>query len=278
MHLNSQFARLSELVFWITAGLTAISITLFNSRLTSLTSGRWAVAHNTFLVLLIGFIATSLLASLFQCTPIMVQYSLIDFGSLSKPPQCIDSNTLSSTLSIVHSIFNFALLCLSTIFIYQIKMSTGTKTRLSSIFLIGLISCTGSIMRLVVPHQDYPDIIWAYKRQMAWSAVDLFFAVTAASLPVLNALLPKSWRGWMRSTPRLADLSIFNVANEKKSNTIAFANEKAFQGPENTANAIMLVAELGKDSFTRRTERRWDEAFEKLSHSVTTHQIRMENV
>ena len=82
----------------------------------------------------------------------------------------------------------------------------------------------------------------------------------------------------MRSTPRLAGLSIFNVANEKKSNTTAFANEKAFQGPENTANAIMLVAELDKDSFTRRTERRWDEAFEKLSHSVTTHQIRMEKV
>ena len=132
-------------------------------------------------------------------------------------------------------------------------------------------------MRQVVPQQDDPDITWVYKRQMAWSAVDLFFAVTAASLPVLNALLPKSWRGWMRSTPRLAGLSIFNVANEK-SDTTAFANEEAFQGPENTANAIMLVAELDKDSFTKRTERRWDEAFQKLSHSVTTHQIRVEKV
>ena len=81
----------------------------------------------------------------------------------------------------------------------------------------------------------------------------------------------------MRSTPRLAGLSIFNVANEK-SDTTAFANEEAFQGPENTANAIMLVAELDKDSFTKTTERRWDEAFEKLSHSVTTPQIRMEKV
>ena len=266
--MNSQFANLSQIAFWITAGLIKISITLFNSRLTSLTNSQWTEAHNAFLVLIIGFIVASLLASLFQCTPIAVQYSLVDLGSLSKAPQCIDSNLLRSTLDILHSIFSFALLYLSTIFLNQMKMSTSTKLRLGFLFSIGLVSCIGSIVRQIFAHQKNVDITRFYTHQMAWSTVDIFFAITAASLPILNALLPSSWRGWLQSTPGPAGLSIFNV--HEGIDSTAFTNEKLFQGPQNTANTIMLVAELDKDSFTRRTERMWDEAFEKLSHSLDT--------
>ena len=37
-----------------------------------------------------------------------------------------------------------------------------------------------------------------------WTTVDIFFAITAASLPVLNAAIPKSWRGKSsHGTPQL---------------------------------------------------------------------------
>ncbi|KAL2043536.1 hypothetical protein N7G274_003843 [Stereocaulon virgatum] len=258
------FARLSQIAFWTTASLIKISITLFNSRLTSLTSSQWIDAHNAFLVLIIGFIVASLLTSLLHCTPIAVQYSLVDLGSLSKAPQCITSNLLSSTLDILHSIFSFALLYLSTVFLSQMKMSTSTKLRLGCLFSIGMISCIGSVVRQIFTHQENVDITRLYTHQMAWSTVDIFFAITAASLPILNALLPTSWRGWLQSTP--AGLSIFNV--HEGTDPTAFTNEKPFQGPQNSANAIMLVAELDKDSFTRRTERLWDKAFENSSHSL----------
>jgi hypothetical protein len=263
-------------VFWITAGLIKISITLLNSRLTSLTSSQWTDAHNAFLVLIIGFIVASLLASLFQCTPIAVQYSLVDLGSLSKAPQCINSNLLSSTLDILHSIFSFALLYLSTISLNQMKMSTSTKLRLGFLFSIGLVSCIGSIVRQIFIHQEHVDITRFYTHQMAWSTVDIFFAITAASLPILNTLLPTSWRGWLQSTPGPAGLSIFDF--HEGIDSTAFTNEKPFQGPQNTANAIKLVAELAKDSFTRRTEKMWDEAFEKSPYALDTGVLRTEHV
>lgn len=40
-----------------------------------------------------------------------------------------------------------------------------------------------------------------------WTTVDIFFAITAASLPVLNSIIPQRWRASSNSLPRLVSWS-----------------------------------------------------------------------
>jgi len=72
-------------------------------------------------------------------------------------------------------------------------MSTGKKLRVGFLFSIGSISCIGSVMRQVTQYHQPLDVTWSMG-VINWTTIDIFFAITAASLPVLNALVPKRWR------------------------------------------------------------------------------------
>ena len=103
-------------------------------------------------------------------------------------------------------------------------------------------------MRQVIQNQADPDITWASRRIFAWTVVDLFFAVTAASLPVLNAAIPKGWRS-PHSLKELRNISLLQLGSRQRS--LEFT-EFCRDG---------TVMDIEKDSFHRRTEQRWDDAF-----------------
>ena len=128
-------------------GLIKISITLFNRRLTGLTSERWMMAHYTFLFLLVCYIIISLCTNLFGCSPAVSLYNLEAIGKVQKPIKCFDPNTLGIALSTVHVVFDFALLSVPMIVLYKIKMSLEKKIRLGFLFSVGTMSCVGSALR-----------------------------------------------------------------------------------------------------------------------------------
>lgn len=154
-----RLAGISELIFWITVGLIEISITLFNRRLTGLTSARWMVAHYVFLILLVCYITIALLVSLFECSPATSQYSLIKLGKLDKPAKCVDFNTIGITLSSFHVVFDFALLSVPLIVLYKINMNMSKKIRLAFLFSVGSISCIGSALRQHYQGQNHADYL-----------------------------------------------------------------------------------------------------------------------
>ena len=204
------------------------------------------IAHNIFLALIVGYIISATFTVIFSCRP-FVGLSLIAAGHLAEPQKCIDTNEVGITFSALHSAFDFALLTVPLIILYQLRMSTPRKIRLMFLFSIGSISCIGSVMRQVKQKQADPDLTWASRSQYSWTVVDLFFAVTAASLPVLNAAIPKGWR----SPHSLKELRDWQIGS-KQGSGLEFT-EFCRDGT--------VVPDIEKDSFHRRTEQRWDEAF-----------------
>lgn len=252
---------ISILVFWMAVGLIKISIVFFNRRLTGLTSRRWMIAHYVFLALIVGFMITALFTELFQCTgPVSLKFSLVALGRHPTGNKCLNGNKLGYGLAIIHSTFDFALLTVPLIVLYQMRMSTGTKLRLGFLFSIGALSCIGSVMRQVVQAQTYTnfDFPWTYQKELAWIIVDIFFGVVAASLPVLNAALPKRWRSSSNRTPQLGHLPI---CKSDARNSIKLESKETLQAPDGTV--VEGAREIDKDSFHTKTEKRWDDAFVK---------------
>ena len=87
----------------------------------------------------------------------------------------------------------------------------------------------------------------------------------AASLPVLNAAIPTRWRSPDSSVPRLKSLSILKGSNQRGS--VKLSGQEMVSRSDGTVEEHPEVIEpeyglFEKDSFIRKTERRWEEAFE----------------
>ena len=155
--VHLQLAAVAQFIFWLTVGLIKVSITLFNRRLTGLTSYRWMIAHNIFLCLLLIYMVIALLLNIFTCTPALSQFSLITYGALANVPRCMNGNTVGIALSIVHIAFDFVLLSVPLIVLWKIKMSAAKKLRVSFLFSVGAISCVGSVMRQIAQYRVFAD-------------------------------------------------------------------------------------------------------------------------
>ena len=239
-------------------GLIKISIVFFNRRLTGLTSRRWMQAHYVFLALVVAFMITALFSELFQCTgPVSLKFSPLALGRHPTPNKCLNGNKLGYGLAIIHSTFDFALLTVPLIVLYRMQLSTSTKVRLGFLFSIGSVSCVGSVMRQVVQAEIYTelDFTWAYREEHAWIVVDIFFGIVAASLPVLNALLPKGWRSEGKNSPALDRISDLKSG---PNNSIRLDSNDTLQAPDGTAK------EVDKGAFYTKTEKRWDDAFAEV--------------
>ena len=239
-------------------GLIKLSIVFFNRRLTGLTSHRWMIVHYVFIALILGFMITALFAELFQCTgPVDLKFSLAALGRHPTGRKCLDGNKLGYGLAIIHSTFDFVLLTVPLIILYQMNISTGTKLRLCFLFSIGSLSYIGSVLRQVVQARIYndPDFPWAFQKELTWIIVDLFFGIVAASLPIMNAALPKRWRSSSKHTPQLAHLSIFK---SEPRDSVKLNSVDTFQRPDGTMKEGS--GEVDKNSFHNKTEPLWDDA------------------
>lgn len=245
--------------------LIKISIVFFNSRLTGLTSRRWTIVHHVFLALIVSFMITVMFTELFQCTgPVDLKFSLIALGRHPTINKCIDGNKLGYGLAIIHSTMDFALLAVPLILLHQMRMTTGKKIRLGFLFSMGSLSCVGSVMRQVVQARiiKTADFAWDFQELLAWIIVDLFFAIVAASLPVLNAALPKQWRSSGNNTPQLGHISTLKSHSTK---SINLESSDTFPRPDGTiVEETGTTGDIEKDSFHTKTEKHWDDAFVKV--------------
>lgn len=143
------FANLSKPVFFLAVGFIKVSICLFNSRLTSLTSRTWSIFNSVFLVLLFCYIMLSLFWTLFQCDPPYAGWDPIRTGREGQSFHCISDNIVGSTLSVIHVVMDFGLLSVPLIVLWRVRMGWGTRFRLYFVFSIGAMSCIGSILRQI---------------------------------------------------------------------------------------------------------------------------------
>lgn len=253
-----------------------VSIIFFNRRLTGLTSHRWMIVHYLFLAVTIAFMITALFSQLYQCgSPVRLKFSLLEKGRYPTNTgadlgNCIDGNKLGYGLAIVHSFLDFCLLSIPIIVLCKMKLSFSKKLRLGFLFSVGLVSCIGSVMRQVHQNKIFnnPNASWIYRDVLAWIIVDLFFGITAASLPVLNAALPKRWRDSGNRTPQLSHFSIFNSRSRTTQSAGLESSSDNFHRPDGTVGD---PADVEKDSFHKKTEKRWDDAYAGVQQPETAH-------
>ena len=105
------------------------------------------IFHNTMLVLLVCYIIAAIFANIFSCNPAALNFRLSVLGQSKSPPKCVDNNHVTLPLSILHIVFDFALLSVPIIVLYQMQMSVPKKIRICILFSVGAISCIGSLVR-----------------------------------------------------------------------------------------------------------------------------------
>ncbi|KAL9039081.1 MAG: hypothetical protein Q9214_005022 [Letrouitia sp. 1 TL-2023] len=107
----------------------------------------------------------------------------------------LHTHSITDISAAVHIALEWTLLAVPLIVLYKLeKMSLSKKIRIGMLFSIGLVACIGSAMRQYMQNHSYKDRVYHYPEQLKWTIVDIFFGTIAASMPVLNALIPKKWR------------------------------------------------------------------------------------
>ncbi|KAL1651895.1 hypothetical protein SLS58_000018 [Diplodia intermedia] len=183
-----------KILFFTSVGIIKISITLFNRRLTSMTSPIWRYFNDFFLFLLTAYTLLALFWTCFQCDPPAAMWDKIYSGKLAAMPTCWSTKVISNVLSIMHVVMDFCLLTTPIIVLWKVKLPTGTKIRLYVVFSMGAVSAIGSVLRQLAQEKISLDVTWGYTGILTWTLVDLTFGLLTASLPVLVGLLPSSWR------------------------------------------------------------------------------------
>jgi hypothetical protein len=198
-----------------------MSIVMFNRRLTSMTSSRWMIAHWIFFGLLIAYTTSALFMIIFQCNPQKANFDLIAAGKLSSAPKCISEDQIGISLSTIHVVMDFCLLSVPIMVLWRVQMPLATKIRFFIVFVIGAMSCIGSVFRQIEQAKLKTDIlcqnplrlsrnvivrIWKlmefsdnYLGLFTWAAVDLTCGVIAANLPTLGVLIPHSRKDLYKS-------------------------------------------------------------------------------
>lgn len=142
-----KLASVDKLLFFVAVGIIKMSITVFNMRLTGLSSPRWMIAHWSFLALLIMYTLLAFFLNIFQCIPISGNFDTIAAGHLNTAPKCISDSELGTILSTIHVVMDFCLLAVPIIVLWKVQMSRKAKWRLYAVFSVGGLSFIGSIIR-----------------------------------------------------------------------------------------------------------------------------------
>ncbi|KAI9794752.1 MAG: hypothetical protein M1835_006383 [Candelina submexicana] len=185
---------IGKIVFYFAVATIKMSITLFNMRLTGLSSPRWMKVHWGFFSFLVCFMLTIFFTIIFQCDPPKAKFSLVAAGKLPHKAKCYSDSLQGTILSTIHVLTDVCLLSVPIIVLWKTRIDWKTKARLYFVFCIGGMSFIASFMRLIVLSHVHTDTLYNFTGVLTWAYIDLTFGLSAASLPVLSTLLPRSLR------------------------------------------------------------------------------------
>ena len=84
-----------------------------------------------------------------------------------------------------------------------------------------------------------------YMDVINWTTVDIFFAITAASLPILNALVPQRWRFSTHSLPRIGSWTSYSRSSRPDRHT----NDSKRLGSEETVQPAATFSGMAQMKF-----------------------------
>ncbi|KAI9752735.1 MAG: hypothetical protein M1815_000302 [Lichina confinis] len=202
-----------QVFYYIAIAMIKISITLFNKRLTGISSRKWQMAHNVFLLVLVTLLLTALGLNTLGCRPVGINFNLKKLHA-HPDSSCPPALKVARALLISHILTDCALLCVPLIVVYRLQMSTLGKLRLTMVFGLGALATVATIMRLVTAHRSLPDRTYDWSVGFLWIIIELTVGMLVASLPVLYGMVqlvfPKNWKA------RFSGLTSLNKRAEDK--------------------------------------------------------------
>ncbi|KAJ1323365.1 hypothetical protein MN608_11514 [Microdochium nivale] len=193
-------ATVARAIFYVSVGLTKLSITLFIRRMAHRASRRWRVFIDTFLASVVAYILLAIFWNMLACNPILAQGDMAVNGRAEPAPVCVDYVMQSRVLAGVHLAQGVALLTTPVVFLWKVRIDRAKKARLFATWAVGALAISSGLLRELRP-LPVDDMSWDYAEMFIWTSVDLTLELLVASLPVLDGMLAT---GWHRATAHVA--------------------------------------------------------------------------
>ncbi|KAK1148344.1 hypothetical protein N8T08_010154 [Aspergillus melleus] len=219
---------IAQILYKINIGLTKISILLLYLRLFI---QRWFfITCWTWIVIITAFTLSTVISSIFQCTP--VQYAFDK--SLPGHSSCINLTAFWYANAAFNIFSDLVLVALPVPVISRLQLPPRLKLILCGIFAVGIFVCITSILRITTLDiaTSYLDITWNSIESSKWTVIESNLGIICACLPSLRRplsfLFPHLFGKFSRSANYAAAASApnhFLDPSRRKSSGRAALNE-----------------------------------------------------
>lgn len=146
------------MAFFLAVAGIKLSIVFFYMRLSGVTSKKWMICHWTLAIILILYSIVTVLISVFNCTPLFVNWDIERMSRLKEPPACLDSSKIIAGLSVIHVLTDLSLLAVPIFLLWKAQVKRTVKLRIWLVGIVGATSCVTSAVRLVEQFRhEYTD-------------------------------------------------------------------------------------------------------------------------
>ncbi|KAH7048356.1 hypothetical protein B0J12DRAFT_700229 [Macrophomina phaseolina] len=143
----------------------------------------------------------AILLSFMACRPPAAQWDLH-----IRHRKCISPKSLLA-IPVFHCINDLLILSLPIPLVWKLNLNRRRKIQVTFVFALGSASCIVSILRIwpihtLVSQPRYGDVTWHWTPVAIWTQVELTFAITCASVPVLKPFLSRHFPSFFSSDER----------------------------------------------------------------------------
>ncbi|KAI4168742.1 MAG: hypothetical protein LQ343_006178 [Gyalolechia ehrenbergii] len=195
---------------------------------------RWLLAAVWAVVLL--YFIVCLFVAVFECSPVAYYWDKsIESGT------CINQNQFYRWNGVANLLIDFAIWSLTLPVVWRLHLSTRQRLSLSFVFLLGLLACTASIVRVIAFDQvKLEDITYTLVTASIWTTIEQSIGIVCACLPTTRPLIKRFLKGVKDSSDRDTDRTL-------KTSPIPLSYYAASQGVHDSTDT-------SNDGFVRLTD------------------------
>lgn len=176
--------------------------------------------------------------SVFQCDPVPEAWNPMN----TTRSNCIDLKLFLIGTNTVNAILDFMILVSPIHLILQLQLSTRKKVLVIGVLVLGAGETAFSVVRLVkLTSLGVTDLTWDYVSPIIWSTVEPSIGLLCACVPVMGALLPKSFmerigsssrsrnRYYYPGKPKSSSYALGSLERSQQFNKLDASNEQVSQ-------------------------------------------------
>ncbi|KAL8853013.1 MAG: hypothetical protein Q9221_002161 [Calogaya cf. arnoldii] len=137
------------------------------------------------------YFVVCLFVAVFECKPVAFYWDKsIENGT------CIDQNQFYRWHGVANLLIDFLIWSLTLPVVWRLHMTLRQKLSLSFVFLLGLLACIASIVRVVAFNQvNFEDVTYTMVDVEIWTIMEQSIAIICACLPTTRPLIARFLKG-----------------------------------------------------------------------------------